>query len=73
MYPINMLGETGTDDLVCGTNPDPRCPARDAVIMAARPLLTVVLDSNDDVRVTHTAQVRRGLRSGTGTRTPSPQ
>ncbi|MFD4318947.1 hypothetical protein [Streptomyces sp. NPDC058548] len=53
--PINVLGESGIDVLVCGTRPTLRCPAPETLHTPGRPPLTVVLDPGDDARVTHAA------------------
>lgn len=63
MDPINALGEVGVDVLVCGTvcsrRPDPRL-----LRTRGRPPCTVVVDREDDVRITQTALASHNPAAG---------
>ncbi|WP_327668009.1 MULTISPECIES: hypothetical protein [unclassified Streptomyces] len=52
--PVNPLGETAVDVLVCGPAASRRCPPCKTLRTAGRSPFTVIVDRADDARVTHT-------------------
>lgn len=61
---INPLGEIAVDVLACGPAASEHCPPRSSLRTAGRPLFTVVVDRQDDVRFTHTVLAAHHPASG---------